>query len=134
MDETAGRVFVSNGSSVGTHQNGDPTSGARARTRPVRCAAGSNVSSIGNDHQLQLRPGSTDRRNHVARTCALAVTGIESRLGLRGGTGRRGTEENIILPDDGEDGHVDALHEAGGGSNSTEHGLFTDRGDIRPCF
>ena len=87
---------------------------------------------IGNDHQLQLRPWSTDRRDQVAGTCALAVTVIDSRLSPCLRTGRWGTKVDIILPDAREDGHVDALHECGGVNNCT--GIFAYWGDILHRF
>ena len=64
----------------------------------------------------------------------MAPTVIESRLGLRLGTGRWGTKGDIILPEDGEDRHTDALHEGGGANNSIEPGKFAFRGDILPLL
>src|SRR5919199_1589752 len=48
---------------------------------PGRCVAlqVQIMAGIGNDHQLQFRTGSTDRRDQGAGTCALAATGIDSR-------------------------------------------------------
>jgi hypothetical protein len=62
------------------------------------------------------------------------VTVIDSRLDPRLGTGWWSTKEGVILPDDGEDRHADALHEGGRSYSSIERGIFALWVDILPLF